>query len=86
MDKFSKLKVLRRLCLFTKEFDGEKLNSSSFLVRKSIIVLIFVMIVPLKIYISIFFDKNDKIQFIFGNEFNYLDSAPRMFAGYLGKC
>lgn len=39
----------------------------------------------LKIPLSIFFDKYDKIQLYIGSPFNYLDENPRFYIAITGK-
>ena len=91
MKKFSKIKFLSQIGFVNVNFDGsnfESPRSSVSVIRsyaKALLKWVLVVTVPLKLFLSIFYERNDLRQLYIGSHLNFLDQKPRFFAGLAGK-
>lgn len=91
MKRFSKIKFLNRIGFVNVKFDGVRFESSRSACTiissyaKGLLMWVLVVTVPLKLFLSIFYESDDLRQLYIGSHLYFLDDNPRFFAGLAGK-
>ena len=88
MDKYAKLRIFELIGVlpFKFDFNTNEFRKSNYLFAKSCLVWFLMNIIPIKFYLSSFFERENPIQLFIGSIFNFVpDRNTRFFLGLIGK-
>ena len=87
MKKLEKIKIFQFIGFVQGEYDNDdkKIRKRPINYIKSFFVFISTLLLPFKLFLSIFFDRHDTAQLYIGSWFNYLQNEIRFYMGLSGK-